>query len=312
MKYKRFKKKIKKFFQKIRRKTVYYLFLSLKFFVLLIPVNVGLRLGSFLGRLTFYVHKKERKRTLKNLRKVFKDKKSEKELKKIGENVFRNIGLFIGEVLYAYKSGDSFLKDNIEIEGKEYIDKALSKGKGFIGLTAHLGNWELLAAYLSRVVGIKVTVIARELSNPDLENFAEKIRSSFGVKVLIKGSYLKEIIRILNSNEGIGILADHDTKGKGIFVDFLGFPAYTQVGIALLKLKMDTEILPMFIRREDFAKNKITILEPLRFELTGDNEKDIYHITRECNRVIENQIFQYPDQWMWMHKRWKTKKKDVE
>lgn len=275
-------------------------------------MNWGLRIGAFLGKLTFFIHRKERKRVLKNLQKVFANKKSKQEIKRIGESVFKNVGLFIAEVWYAYKQGDEFLKENIKIEGKEYIDRALTNGKGFIGLTAHLGNWELLAAYLSRVLGIKVTVIARELSNPYLEDFAEKIRTFFGIKVLKKGSYLKEIIRTLRSNEGIGILADQDSKGKGIFVDFLGFPAYTQSGIALLKLKLDIEILPMFIRQEGFAKNKITIYEPLKFHLAGDNEQDIYQITRECNRVIENQIYQYPEQWMWMHNRWKTKIKEVE
>ncbi len=214
------------------------------------------------------------------------------------------------EAWYATKYGAEYLRNHISIEGKEIIDKALSKGNGFIGLTAHFGNWELLAAYLTLVEGIKVTVIARELSNPDLDNFTDKVRDSFKVKVLKRGKYLKEIIRAIKNNEAIGILGDQDTKGKGIFVDFLGYPAYTQVGVALLKLKTKTEILPIFIKRIDFDKHKIIVNEPLKFNITGDKEKDVYHITEQCNRIIEKQIYSSPEQWMWMHNRWKRKKKD--
>lgn len=248
---------------------------------------------------------RQRKRTLFNLNRAFGGEKDQKELKRIAIEMLRNIGRSSAEVMCWPKLGKKYLNTHVTIQNPEIIFDAFRKGKGVIGLTAHLGNWEYLAAFISNVLEIQFAVIARDISNPWLNRLMEETRKSMKIKFLYRGESGLSIVRILKRNEGLGILADQSIRGEGVMVDFFGYPAKTLRGVAELILISHATVIPLFIvRNKDLTKHSLIVENPLSYTLTGDKELDLKKISQTYTSLIESYIRRYPDQWMWIHNRW--------
>lgn len=240
-----------------------------------------------------------------NLNRAFGKEKDKKEQKKIALEVFRNIGRSSAEVMCWQKMGKDYLKNHVSIENPEILIKAFKKGKGVIGLTAHLGNWEYLAAFLANIQRIHFSVIARNLSNPWLNRLMEKTRKSMNINVLYRGDSGISILRILKRNQGLGILADQHIRGEGIMVDFFGYPAKTLRNVAELILRSGATVVPLFIvRNKDLTKHTLIVENHLSYTPSGDKELDLKNISQTYTHLIESYIRKYPEQWMWMHNRW--------
>ncbi len=170
------------------------------------------------------------------------------------------------------------------------------------------GCWEMLGSYLV-ASDIPLAVIARRLYDPRLEKELYHSRSHAGLRVISRGKNTRDIIRILKKGYFLGILIDQDIKVKGTFVDFFGHPAYTATAPAYLALRYKLPIIPFFTYRDEYHRHHACVGPPISIEETGDSNRDVEKLTAWCSQTIEKFIRQHPEQWIWFHRRWKTKPK---
>jgi KDO2-lipid IV(A) lauroyltransferase len=309
-KWRKIKRHWKKRFRRLRHLIAYVTVVSVHRFFLLFPLNRSMRIGESLGALAFHLVRRERLKALRNLNIAYGDSKTAEEKRAIVKALFRHIGRTVGENahLYSLSRNKEILQRRVNIIGAEHLLRAYERGKGVIGLTAHLGNWELLAVYLAAILKVKFAVVARNLNNPRLDRLLNSVRAKLGIRVIHKGRSGISLLRTLRHNEGLGMLADQDSRGEGLFVPFFGNLAHTQIGVAKLALATGTPIVPMFIvRNDDGCTHTIFIEPPLSFDLTNNPEADIKTITQTFTHRIESYVRNYPTQWMWIHNRWKQK-----
>jgi KDO2-lipid IV(A) lauroyltransferase len=218
--------------------------------------------------------------------------------------VFKNLGQTGMEWLVLPRLSSQDLQRLISAEGVEHLRSALRQGNGAILVTGHLGNWELLPLYL-RGLGFEGGVLARRLRYPEYESFLIELRGARGIPTFARGS-IKEVARLLRSNQIVGMLTDQDIDSlEGVFVDFFGHPAYTPVGPSALSMMSQAPILPCFVVREG-ERFRLVIEPPVAVQPLEDRAQTLTALTQAWSRVIESYIRRYPDQWVWMHRRWKT------
>ncbi len=270
-----------------------------------LPMNIGVRVGGFLGRLVYYILHKERRKTINNLKRAFPEK-GNTELKKIAKGCFASLGKGLFELINLPKINKNNLDKIVKVEGEAHVKEALSKGRGFIFITGHVGNWEIMGAVFG-IKGYKVNVIAAPLYDNRINELLIRQRAVHNVRVILRGSQniKREIIKALHNNESLSMLIDQDTKVPGIFVDFFGRQAYTPLGAASIALRTGSPVLMGFITRQSDNTHKITIGPTLNLINTGDRESDIRENTLLFTKIIEEQIRKTPEQWVWMHNRWK-------
>lgn len=278
-----------------------------------IPLSWNLCLGSLTGRLAYFILRRERKKTQANLQMALGKEKSNEELTRIARNVFINLGKNLFELFWASKKDKSQLKKIASFEGLEYLQEALNKGKGVIVITPHLGNWELMAHFAS-IAGFPVNVVAKRLYDLRLDNLILRLRYNHGVKTIFRdeASTGKKILKALKHGEILGMLIDQDTKVEGVYVKFFNRLCYTPSGTAILALRTEAQVLFCTISRNSEEKNIIKFYPPLRTIRTFGNQEDIITNTQLYSNLIEASIRKYPDQWVWMHQRWKTKVMSIE
>ncbi|MBP2639135.1 MAG: lipid biosynthesis acyltransferase [Firmicutes bacterium] len=189
------------------------------------------------------------------------------------------------------------------IEGMDNLRQAQAAGRGAIVVTAHSGNWELIGPALSLHGFPMVGVAQKQHSNSD--RFINECRTSTGMQIIYKTD-VRSILRMLISGNIVGLLIDQDAHQDGAFVEFFGRPASTPKGAAVMARMQDVPIVPLFIHGEADGRHVLAIQEPIRMEKTADREKDVWEMTQRLTRIVENHIRQYPQQWFWLHNRWKT------
>ena len=304
------KNKYRRALQKGRRYIVYLLALFLRRILLCLPFTMSFKLCERLASLAFILLARQRKRIFLNLEYALGEETSETERRIIAKQVFKNAGRSLAEVVCWPKLGKEHLLSHVTIENPERILDAYAEGRGVIGLTAHLGNWEYLAAAMANILKIRFAVIARYLSNPWLNQILEKMRGSMGVEMIYRGKEGIAILRRLKKNHGLGILADQNIRGDAIIVNFFGKPVKTHKNLAELILRANAPVVPMFIiRNKDLTKHRLIVENSLVYSLTGNKETDLKIISETYTRAIESIIRRYPEQWMWMHNRWSIFKK---
>jgi len=290
---------------KFRRKLIYIILRAIIALIYPLPLELSVIMGKWLGRLTYYLLPKYRFQTIHNLAEAFKSK-SRRDIEKIAREVFENQGRTLAELVNFPKINTSNIDRLVTAEGMEKVDEALKKGNGVIMLTAHLGNWELLAAYFG-LKGYAPSVIARKLRYEKYDSLINSMRQSKNINVLIRGDSFRSALKALKHNQVLGILPDQDIDSiEGVFVDFFGRKAYTTVGPVALAMASKAVFLPCYIIRQD-GRHKIFVNDPLELENTGNREQDYLSNTAKWSRTIEGYISKYPSQWVWMHRRWKTK-----
>lgn len=286
-------------------RVVHGLFLGLKGFLRLLPRRVCLALGRGVGRTVYRLDKKHRGIALKNLEIAFGKKKSEVEKKGIARSSFEHFGEALFEILKL--SGLSMEKKEalLRIDGEEHVRNALRKGKGALVLTAHYGNWELGIIPLSKMG--EIHVIARALDIERLENELLAIRKNFGAKVIYKKQATRHTLRALKGNKIVAILIDQNVlHDEAIFVDFFGKLAGTTPALATFHLRAGAPIIPAFALPTSPGGYHIQFHEGLSFPSTGDIQADILQITQTCTKIIEEQIREKPEFWLWFHDRWRS------
>lgn len=262
------------------------------------------RISRTLGAFGYIISRRYRRASIDNLLAAFPDM-IECEAKKLTGEVFRNFTRALIEFFIVRRFDKSDIERVMELKGAEHIDKALRRGKGCIILTAHLGNWEILARRLV-CAGYPLSVIARDSDDPTMTGVVNETREQGGYKVLSRDSSVMSAMRALKRNELVGILPDQNTMGTCMFVEFFGRPAATAAGAALFALRTGASIVPVFARWNNETRLYTGAVQPpIEVDLTGDIEKDTYTITAAYTAAIEAEIRRDPAQWLWLHNKWK-------
>jgi len=274
----------------------------------LLSSNALIPISKFLGTTVYYLIKKYRERVIQNLTLAFGKEKDSEEIIKLAREVFSNFTLTPLESVYAYLHPFEQFLLKIDIEGEEYLRSALALKKGVIALGAHLGPFTLVGTRLS-LEGYRFNLIFNEGNYPKLwkrlGDYQRRLgQNPFPLKPII--SSLKKSLNCLRRNGILYLIADEQQRRGGIPIPFFGQVAFTPTGPAILSLKTGAPILPMFILRENGVPKKLVIGPPIEIKKTLHLEKDIETLTAKFTGVIEGAVRQYPGQWSWLNRRWKT------
>ncbi len=280
-----------------------------------LPVPLARRTGSALGSLGFFLFRKERCKILNNLALAYGDEMPEAERQALAKRIFRNVGRGVAALAYASSGREGTILSRCRVDGLEHVLEVLETGRGVLLLTAHVGLWELNSGILSAVLPCESGVVARELNNPHFERMILEMRRRLGVRVFSRGKTGRDYVRFLRKGNCLAIMGDIDTrKGDGIFVDFFGRPAWTQSGIARLARIGRARVVPCFLTPapDDPDGHVLEILPPIPEPEEADEGEWIEAMTRAFTAEIERAVRKRPDQWMWMHRRWRHQPEDME
>jgi KDO2-lipid IV(A) lauroyltransferase len=271
-----------------------------------IPRKAGIRIGSAVGRLLFALDKKHRNIAINNVSRAFGWQPQSDEVLRIVRQVFNNLGTMIFEIAWAARLSPEVLMRHFRISGREHYHRAMEKGKGVLLLTAHMGNWELFTV-IAHMAGIPAHVVYRPLDSRPLDDAVKQIRCRFGAQMIPSKRALFKIVRALRKNECVAMLMDQNVDWyNGVYVDFFGRRACTNKGMAVIALRTGAPVVPVFMIREGRGF-RAEVCPEIPLTRTGDNQKDVELNTERYNKAIEAIVRQYPDQWFWVHQRWKTR-----
>ena len=271
-----------------------------------LPLTTAMSLGSALARLG-KVFPTLRRNAERNLKLAFPEL-SEAARRQLRLGCFESLGRLLALFSHFTKSNSTRLKSLIEVEGLEHLVAAKERGRGVILFTGHIGAWELTSFGLS-MFGHPLSFLVRRIDNPKIEALIDRARTHLGNRTIDKRSAAREMVQILRRGETLGILVDLNTLDReGIFVDFFGIPASTTFLVAKLALRTGADVLPVFAPWDHDQKRFVLKMdEPLRMERSNDEEADVRRLTQLLTSVVEKYVRRYPDQWLWIHRRWKTR-----
>lgn len=260
------------------------------------------RIGERLGRIGYRLDRKHRDRTLANLRLAFPDM-SEPEREALALGVFQHFGRMATDFLRSPVRTDEEVVANMEpLDLTPYLE-AEARGKGVIAVSGHMGNWERFAHY-SKAIGKAISVVARDANDTGVQSMVASIRSNAGVDVLSRGNSARAILTKLKNREIVGLLPDQNS-GEA-FLPFFGKPCGTVLGPGVIHLRTGAPIVCAYCVRVGPGKYKIELSGP--FEYTR-GEATPEQIMTDLNAELERVIRKYPDQWLWLHDRWKSARK---
>ena len=274
----------------------------------LIPIRAGQFLGRMLGRFLGIAVVGPMKSSLNGLRMVFGDRMSEKELRKLNRRVVLHFAQMLFEVPHIFKLNVKNLHRYVVFENEKAMIEALAKGKGCFFLTGHFGNWELMSAAVTLRFQTDGIAVARPADFSPVEELLMRLRTRFGTEIIPKKKAMKKLLRGTRENKAMGILLDQNVDWyEGVFVPFLGQPACTNKGLALIAMKTGSPVVPMFSVRQPDGRYRIVFENEVDLVRSESKLADTEENTAEFNRIINKYIYWYPDQWFWFHKRWKTR-----
>lgn len=253
----------------------------------------------------YYLIGKRKAVAYANLRAAFRGRYNPSQLKMIIREQCHSLSQSFIELLKFPLLGNSYVDRYIKVEGEDKIKVALKKGNGVILLTAHFGNWEL-SSLVGAIKGYRMNVLARWQKFERLNGYLNKMRSFRGANVISKDDARVEITQALNNNEIVGILSDQDGGKRGEFVEFLGRLSSTPKGVAHFSLRTGAPILPVFIIRRKGPSHRIVVEDDISVVASENINHDIHQILQRFADVLRRYIEQYPGQWLWLHKRWKS------
>ena len=270
-----------------------------------LPRRWTLGLGRALGRLLADLDPRHVAIAAENLRQAFPHWDEPRRLR-TARAVYAHFGQTLLDILWMAQQPRERLLDLIVEEGRENADGVRAAGRGVVYVTGHFGNWEFYGVAFGWL-GEPVGVVARPLDNPALEARLTAFRTRSGNTVISKRRALQDILRLLHQGAGVAVLVDQNVQEQdGIFVEFFGRPAATTTVAAALAVKTGCALLPVHCEVRPDGRYKFVYGRPLEWTTTGNRQDDIARLTQELTTVIEGWVRERPEQWLWMHRRWKT------
>ena len=259
------------------------------------------RIGRWIGRAAWFAGRRDRRRALAHLALAYPDL-PESERRRIARGSIVHQGIVLAETLHLSRRSCADVERYVETEGWEEVAALAAAGRPVLILTGHCGNWELLAALIN-CRGLAMRVVGRRLDEPDLQELLLAARRRFGTETIERGApgSSRRLLRSLREGGALGMLIDQDTKVEGVWVDFFGRPAYTPVGAAKIAAKVGAAVVPSFIERRADGRHLARFLPPI------DLPEGPAEATARMTAAIEAQVRRVPEQWVWMHRRWRRR-----
>src|ERR1700757_3968996 len=260
-----------------------------------------------ISQLVYLLHFRLRQVGMRNLAMAFPEK-SVAERKRILRGEFTSLGRELAELCQFPRYTPENVDEVVVYDGLENYERAYARGKGGVFLTGNFGAWEL-SAFAHSLHGHRVNIVMRPMDNPYLDSLLQQYRTMHGNKVVPKDDFVRGLLAAMKCGETVGILMDTNmTPPQGVFVDFFGIPACTASGLARIALRTDSAVVPGFtIWDETLGKYRLRFDPAIELVRTGNLEADIIANTQKFTKVIEDYVRKYPEQWLWVHRRWKTR-----
>jgi len=273
----------------------------------ILPRPIARTAAILLGWSVYLLHGRLRRVGMRNLELAFPEK-NKSERRKILRGTFTSIGRQLAEVSLFPRYTKENVGQVIVYDGFENYERAHSRGKGVLYLTAHLGAWEL-SAFAHSLQGHPLRIVMRGLDNPYLDALVQGYRTMHGNSLIDKDNFVRGLLAAMKGGETVGILMDTNmTPPQGVFVDFFRIPACTASGLARIALRTDAAVVPGFTVWDPVLRKYRLRFEPaLKLIRTPDEEGDVVANTAQFTKIIEDYVRRYPDQWLWVHRRWKTR-----
>jgi len=255
----------------------------------------------------YWIHVRLRHVGMRNLKLAFPEK-TRRERARILRGVFTSLGRQLAEVCLFPTYTLENVGKVVVYDGFENFERALARGKGVLFLTAHLGGWEL-SAFTHSLYGHPLHIVMRPLDNVYLDSLMRRYRTMHGNSTVDKDDFVRGLLSAMKAGETVGILMDTNmTPPQGVFTDFFGIPACTASGLARIALRTDAAVVPGFtVWDPGLRKYRLRFDPALKLIRTGNDDADVVANTALFTKVIEEYVRKYPDQWLWVHRRWKTR-----
>jgi Kdo2-lipid IVA lauroyltransferase/acyltransferase len=273
----------------------------------ILPRRLSRAVGIGLGWAVFLLHGRLRRVGMRNLALAFPEK-TNRDRGRILRGEFTSIGRQLAEVCQFPRYTLENVEQVVVYDGLENYEQAYARGKGVLFLTAHFGGWEV-SAFTHSMHGHWMHVVMRPMDNVYLDDLIRSYRTMHGNKMVDKDDFVRGLLSAMKAGEAVGILMDTNmTPPQGIFVDFFGIPACTANGLARIALRTDAAVVPGFtIWDPTLGKYRLRFDPAVELVRTGDLDADILRNTQIFTNIIESYVRKYPDQWLWVHRRWKTR-----
>lgn len=266
------------------------------------------RVGSWMGLAFFYGLRRRRTIAIKNLRMALPHL-SERQVKQIARRSAQNFGMSFCEFLHLQKASAAEIRDYCQLEGFEHLEQALAQGSGVMLTTAHFGAWEVMGARAAQE--FPLTIVVRLTSNQALRNHIEKVRAAVNLKMILKEESARVSLKVLRANEGLAIFADQHAGPDGALLSMFGHPTRVFTSPARLAIAARCPLIPGFgVRREPWLTDGRVVIRVspglyLHHQSYDSREAAVLEGTRFVHAATETIVRQYPDQWLWMHRRWR-------
>jgi KDO2-lipid IV(A) lauroyltransferase len=301
----RLSKRIRKARKRVQHRIEYALFRGLVFLCGRASMKTVRRTADVMGRLAFSVLRLRRSVTLDNLAWAFPEKPAA-ELRRIGLRTYRNFARTFIEFLRFPVMDGGALASLCDFPGQAVIEEARRNGKGALLISGHFGNWEIVGPTLA-ARGYAVSGIIGRQKNRAVDDATRRFRENMGMRVIRPGFAIRDVFRALRSNECVAILADQDAHAGGIFVDFMGRKASNHQGPAVFSIRTGAPIIFGYGLRLPDGRYRIEA-QPLRLDgIREETPENVHRITQAYTALLEKTVREHPEQYFWMHKRWKTR-----
>jgi len=273
----------------------------------LLPRSAARFVGATFARAAYAMRARLRRAADFNLRLAFPEMQ-EGERRRIIKGMVQQVGWMAGEFSQFPKYTSENIEQVVKVDGIENFKAAHRLGKGVLFLTGHMSAWEL-APLAHALYGNPLHFLVRPVANRRVEALIDEYRCRPGNRTIEKNRSAREILKVLKQGGVVGILADHNTSlEEGVIVDFFGIPAATTSGLARIALRTGAAVVPVFVSWDaQLQRYRLGFEPPLELKRTGNEETDVRENTASFTKIIEDWIRAHPDQWLWVHKRWKTR-----
>ncbi len=273
-----------------------------------LPPRLAYGLGEGLGDLMYAGLGSRRRVTLENLALALGEQHAPQARQRLAREVFRHLGRHIVDFAHLRHINAMRMQQMLaNWEQVAYLDALASRGAGLLVISAHFGSWELLPA-LGLALQAPLNVIVRPPDNPFVHRLSETYRQRCGYRAIGRRHALRETLQALRRREIVGVLMDQSSlRSESVEVEFFGIKTFTPMGPALMALRAKCPVVGVFLVSEGPGRHRVVVTDEIPIARTGDVRRDVKENSRRFNHVIETQIRQYPEQWFWLHRRWKKR-----
>ena len=272
-----------------------------------LPLRFNWKLAEFLGQVWFQVDIRHRQIAITNLEIACGDELSENERRTIARRNFIHLARVLLELPYLSKLTPDDLNGFVAFHGIEHFKDSLQKGRGVLLMASHFGNWELMALAFSLRYH-PINIVVRPLDNPFLDKLITKIRTRGGNQLIAKKGSVRKMLRLLAAGDAVALLLDQNQAWyEGVFVPFFNEIACTNKALSTIALRTGAPVISAFNVRQPDGSYQVFCEPEVVLDRSGDTTRDIEENTAKFNRIIEAYVRRYPEQWFWLHERWKTR-----